>query len=360
MNSWFNYVTLIAVSLLILSCAPTKRYAGPLKPETEIAKLSCAPLYLLSIDGKSCGHSTRLDHYDLLPGVHSLKLDCLIDLKEKQYQSKTPFTISYTFETGRSYQTKFYYTIKDSQLDKWRVWIVDTESVNQQRRLILDSLDQNMILVSGGTLHQNNISSDDLQIAPYLIGKTEVTQALWEAVMGDIIVASKQGEDYPVTYISWYDAVDFCNKLSLLSGLTPYYAGKDDKITCNLGANGYRLLTKAEWEYAATGGKLSHGFRYSGSSDYDAVAWTLENSANQIHPVMSKSANELGIYDLSGNAAEWIWNPVLIKGKAKPFRVTQGGSWFDKATDCTLKSWFYSKPGESYSTVGFRICRNAD
>ncbi len=165
----------------------------------------------------------------------------------------------------------------------------------------------------------------------YYIGKYEVTQALWQAVMGSNPSYFK-GDDLPVEKVSWDDCQDFISKLNAMTGKR------------------FRLPTEAEWEYAARGGKKSQGYQYSGSNTLDNVAWYHDNSGSKTHAVGTKQPNELGIYDMTGNVSEWCQdrygdysgvpqtNPTgSVDGK---FRVNRGGSWMFFARFC--RSSFHS------------------
>ena len=159
----------------------------------------------------------------------------------------------------------------------------------------------------------------------YYVGKYEVTQALWQAVMGSN-PSSFKGYDLPVEEISWNDCQDFISKLNAMTGKR------------------FRLPTEAEWEYAARGGKKSRGYQYSGSNTLGDVAWYGDNSGSKTHAVGTKQPNELGIYDMTGNVWEWCqdWydsyssspqtNPTgAASGSSRVFR---GGSWYFSARDC--------------------------
>lgn len=179
----------------------------------------------------------------------------------------------------------------------------------------------------------------------------------------------------PVINVTWYDAVAYCNWLSEQHGLTPCYSGSGKLMQCDWNANGYRLPTEAEWEYAARGGQLSHGYTYAGSDNPDQVAWYEDNSGNLIHPVGQKQPNELGLYDMCGNLFEWVWDwygdgyyavspledprgppmpaSTTVRG---PERVRRSGSWREDAINVrvTSRSFDYaSYVGDN----GFRVAR---
>jgi sulfatase modifying factor 1 len=173
------------------------------------------------------------------------------------------------------------------------------------------------VLVRGGSFQMGSDSGEpaekpvhEVRVSDFYIMKTEVTQKDYEAIMGNNPASSFRGKGgkYPIQNVSWYDAVAYANKLSERDGLTPSYTIKGTDVTCDWSANGWRLPTEAEWEYAARGGNLSNGYAYSGSDDANAVAWTLSNSMPFCHPVAKKAPNELGLYDMSGNVWEWVWD----------------------------------------------------
>mgnify|MGYP004689442841 FL=1 len=180
----------------------------------------------------------------------------------------------------------------------------------------------------------------------YYIGKYEVTQALWQAVMGSNPSYFK-GDDLPVEQVSWNDCQDFISKLNAMTGKR------------------FRLPSEAEWEYAARGGKKSRGYQYSGSNTLGDVAWYEGNSGSKTHAVGTKQPNELGIYDMTGNVYEWCqdWygsyssspqtNPIgAVSGSS---RVDRGGSWFFTAKHCRSSYRFNLTPGYRLNFLGLRL-----
>ena len=167
----------------------------------------------------------------------------------------------------------------------------------------------------GCTKSQRRFCDDDEKPAhdvllpqPFLMGKTEVTQGLYEQIMGNNpSYNSSCGSSCPVEEVSWYDAVAFANALSEHLGLPQCYAIRGENVTLpsGLSCGGFRLPTEAEWEIAARGGQ---DLRYSGSNSADAVAWHSRNWDGKTHPVGQKQPNGYGLYDMSGNVAEWVWD----------------------------------------------------
>jgi formylglycine-generating enzyme required for sulfatase activity len=181
----------------------------------------------------------------------------------------------------------------------------------------------------------------------------------------------------PVIHVDWNDAVAYCNWLSEKEGLSPCYSGKGKLVECDFSANGYRLPTEAEWEYAARGGQNSQGFIYAGSDNPDEVAWYADNSDDRLHPVGEKGSNELGLYDICGNIFEWCWDwydkdyyavspdsdplgpPPPQDPKPWEFiRVRRSGSWREDKENIRISSRSFDSidyPGDN----GFRLVRTA-
>ena len=206
---------------------------------------------------------------------------------------------------------------------------VTTKASYSNGTLTVNGIKYNMVWVEGGTFRMGATSEQGSEISDekpvhsvtlsgYYIGKTEVTQALWQAVMGSN-PSYFEGDDLPVEQVSWDDCQEFIRKLNSLTG------------------QNFRLPTEAEWEFACRGGNNSRGYKYSGSNYIDNVAWYDGNSGDKTHPVATKSPNELGIYDMSGNVWEWCadWYGDYSSGRQTnpkgPYdgsdRVFRGGSW---------------------------------
>ncbi|MEZ4773256.1 MAG: SUMF1/EgtB/PvdO family nonheme iron enzyme [Bacteroidia bacterium] len=221
------------------------------------------------------------------------------------------------------------------------------------------------------------VTGNGKDLRDYFIGQYPVTQALWEAV-GVENRSSFIGPDRPVESVHWYDAVEFCNRLSEMCGLEPVYqidkTVKDPNNQSNFDdlkwlvirkkdANGYRLPTEAEWAFAAHGGIYGSGLEFSGSSALDKVGWYNENSHRETQPVGLFAPNELGLYDMSGNVWEWCFDWLGEKSGDDPksghFRVLRGGSWYDVASFCRVADRRSLHPDVRIGDFGFRLSRTA-
>ncbi len=232
-------------------------------------------------------------------------------------------------------------------------------------------LNMRMIFVEGGSFTMgctseqgSDCESDEspsryVTVNSFYIGMLEVTQSQWEKVMGTSVYQQKNkanpdwpmrgtGADYPMYYVSWDEAKEFCRRLSQQTGKT------------------YRLPTEAEWEYAARGGKKNEGTKYSGSNYLGSVAWYTDNSNSSTHPCGTKQANALGIYDMSGNVWEWCedWYGNYVsydtnnpKGATTgQRRVLRGGSWYGNASNCRVAYRYFNSPDyRYYYDYGFRV-----
>lgn len=250
-----------------------------------------------------------------------------------------------------------------------------------------------MVLIKGGAFVNKNTNfyGKDTVINDFYISKYEITQYEWVQVMGDNPSEFK-GDDYPVENVSWYDAIEYCNKRSIKEGLTPYYninketidpyntSEFDDikwTVTINENANGYRLPTEAEWEYAASGGRKSKNYIYSGGNKADKVSWYWKNSGdeylngewswpiiqsnnNSTKPVGTKKPNELGLYDMSGNVREWCWDwyTESENDSSSAYKICKGGGWLGDDECCKLSFRGKFEANGKGSDTGFRVCRN--
>lgn len=198
-----------------------------------------------------------------------------------------------------------------------------------------------------------------------LMMETEVTQGLYEGLMGDnptALCGGKIGPDLPVTCVSWADAVIFANRLSEASGLTAAYGVEGHTVQWDETANGYRLPTDVEWEYTA---RAKSPTEYSGADLAERVAWYRGNSGGTLHQVASLSPNGFGVYDLSGNASEWVWDAWSSKlrklpgqrNDVGPERLTRGGSFWSPEEDLRVASMRPLGASITDRTVGFRLVR---
>lgn len=220
-----------------------------------------------------------------------------------------------------------------------------------------------MVFVEGGNFNLEKIfysldtPTPDCMVNDFYISKFLVTQAQWISIMGDPRLSRgpswfKDDDNLPVEYISWHDAQEFVKKLNQQTG------------------RNYRLPSEIEWGYAASGGKSSHNFKYSGSNYIDEVAWYVRNSAETTHPVGRKKPNELGLFDMNGNVSEWCEDDWQDRIKEAPIdsrawiaagierfpnRVIRGGSWQNDAGDCRIIDRYLKSSKACEPTIGFRL-----
>ena len=263
---------------------------------------------------------------------------------------------------------------------------------------------KNMVFVPGGSFQmgKNVGTATGADVTPlhmvtlsrFSISKYQVTQAQYQTVMGsNPSSGSGVGGNYPVYNVNWYDALVFCNKLSMAEGLTPAYSivvngtattdpavwgtvpdssiARWNAATIVSGSTGYRLPTEAQWEYAAKGGDPTAagwvGYTYSGSNTYNDVAWHNQNSGNATHEVGTKAANGLGIYDMSGNVYEWCWDgQALYTADAQTDpqgtssgqnRIRRGGCFYTTYDDTSSVSRDNFRSYQRDALNGFRLVR---
>ena len=243
------------------------------------------------------------------------------------------------------------------------------------KEFIVNGVSFTMVFVEGGTFTMGATSEQgkdadkdekpahQVTLSDYFIAQTEVTQGLWKAVMGTTVSKQRdkadrswhlrgEGDNYPMYYINWYECQEFVNKLNSL-------------LSSQLGDLRFALPTEAQWEYAARGGKKSNGYKYSGSNTLSSVAWYTDNSSDATHPVGTKSANELGIYDMSGNVREWCQDSYGSYSKVAQTnptgassgsdRVYRGGSWYQGAGECRVSRRISLSPADRYTVLGLRL-----
>ena len=235
-----------------------------------------------------------------------------------------------------------------------------SSSVTSSQRAVLERLVENMVKVEGGTFtmgataeqgkdaYYSEKPAHQVTLSDYYICKYEVTQAEWEAVMGTNPSYFKfKGDNRPVEFVSWDECQEFIKKLNSLTGLN------------------FSLPTEAQWEYAARGGNRSLGYKYSGSKNLKDVAWYNKNSGRETHPVGMKQANELGLYDMSGNVWEWCsdwYGSYSSNSQTNPTgaasgsdRVRRGGSYYFGAGYCRVSDRYYNTPDHRSSNLGLRL-----
>ncbi|AEE54576.1 SUMF1/EgtB/PvdO family nonheme iron enzyme [Haliscomenobacter hydrossis] len=232
-----------------------------------------------------------------------------------------------------------------------------------------------MVLVKGGTFQMGEDKEvHEVTLSDFLIAKHQLTFDEYDAFCKETGRELPKDKGWgrgkrPAIYVNWFDAVDYCNWRSQQEGLSQVYQVNKQQVNPNWQANGYRLPTEAEWEYAARGGLSSQGFTYAGSNNVDEVAWYDKNSGNKTQPVGQKKANELGIYDLSGNVWEWCWDwygayPSSATNDPNgpntgSDRVIRGSSRYSDPAVVRVAIRSYNTPDGRGDDIGFRLARVA-
>ena len=304
------------------------------------------------LDGRSIGTSPHIFR-DIPVGSHR------VEIRKAGYQSSTQsVTINENKQTDLSGSLTAN-TAQSAVGSSASGSFANTGLSGQSRETFtVNGVSFTMIRVDGGTFMMGATKAQDsdaendespvheVTLSTYMMGETEVTQALWQVVMGSN-PSRFNGDQNPVEQVSWNDCQEFLKKLNTLTGKT------------------FRLPTEAEWEYAARGGSKSRKTKYSGGSDIGSVAWYIGNSGSMTHPVKGKAPNELGIYDMSGNVWEWCsdWygkysssaqtNPKGASSGSN--RVSRGGSWYNDAGYCRSTYRSNYAPGSGNINLGLRL-----
>ncbi len=327
---------------LVLGATQTITLDAP-KPINGSVDVNSSPMgATIYIDGKSYGETPNYIN-NVLIGTHELKLE---------KQGCTTITKTINVKEGETLTVNEKLVSQQTTVNRQQA----SGNAGGNETFTVNGVSFKMIKIEGGTFNMgatseqgSDANSDEypvhsVTLSDYYIGETEVTQELWEAVMGSN-PSNFKGSQKPVEFVSWHDCKEFITKLNRLTG------------------KNFRLPTEAEWEYAARGGNKSKGYKYSGSNTIGNVAWYDGNRGT--HKVKTKSPNELGIYDMSGNVWEWCedWYGYYSNGsQTNPtgpsfgsYRVLRGGGWRVNAKLCRVSYRHNYSPGYRYNSSGFRV-----
>ena len=234
-----------------------------------------------------------------------------------------------------------------------------------------------MVLINSGTFTMGSPASEagrlanegpqrQITLSSFYISRFLITQAEYQEIMG-VNPSDFKGDNLPVETVSWFDAIEYCNKRSLIEGLTPAYVIERTIVTWDREANGYRLPTEAEWEYACRAGTQTP---FNSGISMDAAGWNSSNSERRTWPVGEKLPNSWGLYDMHGNVLEWCWDWLgnySSGAQTDPLgaatgnkRVYRGGNWRFIANHSRSAYRFGNFPNLKTNFVGFRVARSVD
>ena len=317
------------------------QYNQPINQE-KVFSIQCADRLPLDDIADLLGVSKVFDSVDIPSVIDSHGI----------YEKQNAYTDSMVMvPTGTApYQKEPIIVPQDARWTRFSGYITDTEGCDVEgavfygcQKYVDGALNYNV----GGGEGYSNIKR------PLLVGQSLITQGLYKSVMGVNPSHFEGSDDLPVESVSWFDLIEFSNRLSEIQGFRPCYTIDGEDVDWDRSANGYRLPTEHEWEYIA---RSNRAFEYSGSNDADTVGRYNQNSDRRTHDVGTKQENSYGTYDQSGNLYEWCWDE---EGDYRN-RVLRGGDWYDTASSLRAANRGYDSPSYQRNLYGGRLTRSPD